>query len=137
MMLAIAHYALKAGRDVVVDRTHLAAESRSVWVTFVHGWNMNRHLHGGASPVKLIAVEFPTEDPVTHARRRFAGNDRGRDYVTWLDVANKHFRQLLAEPLNYIAEGFDECVRPQLEWTGPKRPELVRDVPLQESPDVR
>jgi hypothetical protein len=121
MMIDLAWHALMEGRDVVVDRTHLTRESRALWVETVGSWN-GRHIRPRAD---LIAVTFPVENPLTHAGRRYYSDPRGRTLDTWREVAEHHYRQWLAEPLNWPAEGFDGVVTPAFEFTGPKVPVLA------------
>jgi predicted kinase len=91
----------RAGRDVVVDRTHLTRESRRRWIDHAD-W-----IGAGAS---LVAVAFPIEPPAIHARRRTLHDPRGRPHDEWLRVAEHHHDQAQAEPLD-IAEGFAEIRR--------------------------
>ena len=93
----IAHIAITNGKDVVVDRCHLTAESRDRWVCFA-----SRFL----PRVLAVAVVFPIEDPEVHARRRFEADPRGRSYLEWLRVARHHNDQAAAEPIG-PNEGFD------------------------------
>lgn len=98
----LAHVFLAAGRDVVIDRTHLTAESRKRWVDFTRWPNF-----GPEREPAIVAVAFPVEPPEVHARRRFDFDARGRSYKDWLRVAQHHYAQQLAEPLDPRAEGFD------------------------------
>jgi predicted kinase len=100
---AIAREAIRAGRDVVVDRCHLTAESRRRWLDFANWIGL------GSS---VVAVAFPVEAPEVHARRRFEADPRGRTYDEWLFVAQHHFEQAQAEPLSED-EGFVEIIRPE------------------------
>jgi hypothetical protein len=102
MEKSIATAALNAGRDVVVDRTHLTLEARDRWVDF--GLRCTIHL---GRPVPVVAVAFPVEPPAVHARRRFEADPRGRSHEDWYMVAQHHYAQWLAEPLS-ASEGFSE-----------------------------
>lgn len=94
--------AMQAGRDVIIDRTHLTKESRARWVDYVHPfWNGSR--------IDIIAVRFPIEAPEVHASRRVSADSRGRSYEEWLRVATHHAEQAQKEPLG-DGEGFDEIV---------------------------
>jgi predicted kinase len=96
MESALVREVLAAGRDAVIDRTHLTRESRGRWVALAHG------LGAGA-----IAVVFPVESPEVHARRRFEADARGRSLDDWLAVARHHAAQAAAEPIS-VDEGFAE-----------------------------
>jgi predicted kinase len=98
MLKALARVALGHGRDLVVDRTHLTREARRVWIEFA-----------GAFGVPIVAVVFPIESPVVHARRRFSADPRGRPCEEWLEVAIYHHGQATADPIDE-SEGFDEIV---------------------------
>lgn len=93
---SLAAEAWRAGRDVVVDRTHLTRESRARWVLFAENLR-----------VPAVAVAFPVEPPGVHARRRFESDPRGRTHEEWHMVAQHHYAQWLAEPLS-ADEGFAE-----------------------------
>ncbi len=60
MERAIAVHALMAGRRVVVDRTNLTRAARDRWLELAEQMR-----------VPIVAVRFPMEDPLVHARRRF------------------------------------------------------------------
>jgi predicted kinase len=98
----LAHVFLSAGRDVVIDRTHLTRESRKRWVDFTK-WPNFAH---DRVPV-IAAVTFPIEAPEVHARRRVECDARGRSYDDWLRVAHHHYQQSVDEPLHAKDEGFD------------------------------
>jgi predicted kinase len=105
----IAEAALDAGRDVIVDRTHLTMESRKRWIEFAGHYDIL--VNFGRGPMtKVIAVVFPVEAPEVHARRRFEADPRGRSYDEWLSVARHHHEQWQANPLN-LSEGFAEIIR--------------------------
>jgi predicted kinase len=91
---------MMAGRDVIIDRTHLTRESRQRWIRFAK--SSSRALER----CSIIAVAFPICSPMTHAKRRFAVDPRGRPFEEWLQVARQHFDQTLTEPLTED-EGFD------------------------------
>jgi predicted kinase len=107
--MQIARYALgegSEGKDVIVDRTHLTRESRQRWVKLVRNWNhWCPEYH-----TKLVAVTFPIEPAHVHALRRVRSDARGRSAEDWLKVACHHADQATAEPLDWQAEGFDECL---------------------------
>jgi predicted kinase len=105
MMLHIAWRGVTAGRDVVIDRTHLTRESRRIWVAAA------RERWG----VPIVAVVFPRRSPEAHAIRRAAADLRGRSFEEWLHVARHHAGQVDAEPLDWEAEGFS-AVAMQPEW---------------------
>lgn len=94
--------ALDYGRDVVVDRTHLARESRARWVEFARWFRPPRW-----RDVRIEAVLFPIEAPEVHARRRYLHDPRGRSLDEWLAVARYHHEQAFANPLSG-EEGFDD-----------------------------
>jgi predicted kinase len=94
---SLAWAALTAGRDLVIDRTHLTRESRRRWVTWAP-------TYGPTAPV--IAVLFPRFNAEWHARRRFRADPRGRTLDDWVKVARHHEEQADAEPLDWEAEGF-------------------------------
>lgn len=96
MMVQLVHNAIVAGRDAVIDRTHLTRESRSFWLDIA--WH---------SKTPIIAVVFPILMPEVHARRRFEADARGRPYEEWLAVAEHHAAQAHAEALS-PNEGFRE-----------------------------
>lgn len=95
MMVQLACNALAAGRDVVVDRTHLTRESRQLWIDTARG-----------AQVRVIAVAFPIEPAGIHAQRRVYSDARGRTFDEWFKVAVHHEEQASAEPL-MASEGFD------------------------------
>jgi predicted kinase len=101
---ALVREALRAGRSALVDRCHLAAESRRRWLDFANWIGL------GSS---VVAVAFPVEAPEVHARRRFEADPRGRSHEEWYMVAQHHFAQHLAEPLSE-SEGFAEIIRPKV-----------------------
>jgi hypothetical protein len=108
MMTELAELALLAGRDVVIDRTHLTRESRAVWVSFRKEWDVRQGDESSQwAPVELVGVTFPTDLPERHALRRWRENNRGRTYDVWLDVTRHHAGQAAAEPFDAIGEGFD------------------------------
>lgn len=96
MMLEMARLATVAGRDVILDRTHLTRESRKLWVDAARSWQ-----------VPIVAIEFPVYDPAIHAQRRFTADPRGRSFDQWLEVARHHYGQRVSEPL-WDDEGFAE-----------------------------
>jgi len=103
---ALARIALDAGKDVVVDRTHLTKESRARWVGFADRYNARLPEFEAVT----AAVWFPRDDAETHARRRFTTDPRGRPYDEWLAVARHHEGQAEAEPLQAAGEGFDAVI---------------------------
>jgi hypothetical protein len=102
---ALVDCAFRASRDVVIDRTHLTAESRNRWVSFY--WNRFGYTNHEQHPI--IAVAFPIESPETHAIRRTEHDSRGRSYGDWLKVAAHHHEQAMQEPLSDV-EGFSEIL---------------------------
>lgn len=94
MQEAIVKAAIDAGRDVVIDRTHLTKLSRQHWISIAANWG-----------VPIVAVVFPRETPETHALRRYMCDHRGRSYEDWLQVARIHEAQAIAEPYKQD-EGF-------------------------------
>lgn len=102
---ALASEVIRAGRDAVIDRTHLTRESRRRWIDWA-----NNHDVGSC----VIAVAFPIEFYGTHAVRRYNADSRGRDYTEWLKVAYHHAQQARDEPLSE-AEGFAEIRHPSME----------------------
>lgn len=102
---ALAVEAIVAGRDLVIDRTHLTRESRARWVAFKH--NAMLPLDSWKT-LRIVAVTFPNFGPSAHARRRFESDPRGRSHEEWYAVAQHHHAQALAEPLDWQAERFDE-----------------------------
>lgn len=99
---AIARIFLAAGRDIVVDRTHLTKESRGRWIDFARNFGMVRGI-----VISVVAVVFPVVAPNLHAVRRHRADTRGRSYADWLKVATHHYEQYQAEPISND-EGFDE-----------------------------
>jgi len=106
----IAFAALNAGRDVVVDRTHLTAESRRRWIRWAADYASPNTFDGRGPLVRVVAVEFPRKIAHVHARRRYEGDPRGRTFEEWSRVALHHQEQAEKEPLS-AGEGFDEIVR--------------------------
>lgn len=100
---ALVFEAIGAIRDTVVDRTHLTRESRQRWFD----WRRNESLTFRSV---LVAVTFPIHAPSIHAERRMATDARGRPYSEWLMVAEHHYAQAQAEPLDWHAEGFDGLI---------------------------
>jgi predicted kinase len=100
MMYQIAWEGIHAGRDVVIDRTHLTADSRRYWVAAARGWM-----------VPIVAVVFPRDDVAEmHSARRFLSDARGRPLEEWDRVARHHMNQADAEPLDWESESFSGCV---------------------------
>lgn len=104
---SIAWAALNAGRDVIVDRTQLTAESRLRWIRLARNYDSLNTFDGHGPTTRVVAVAFPVEAPEVHARRRFEADPRGRSYDEWMAVALHHHSQAMAEPLSED-EGFDE-----------------------------
>jgi hypothetical protein len=98
---ALADRALRSGREVVIDRTHLTRESRKRWLEFMAHYTG----FGLVFEVDIVAVTFPILSPITHAERRFVSDPRGRPYEDWLKVAEHHYTQAMVEPLDK-SEGF-------------------------------
>lgn len=97
MMIQLAQNGIVAGRDVVIDRTHLTRESRAFWIDVARR----------SENTQIIATAFPILTPEIHARRRRDADARGRTYAEWLAVAEHHAAQAHAEPLARN-EGFRE-----------------------------
>lgn len=95
MLTDMAKHAVRANRDLIIDRTNLTREARSHWLDFA--WH---------EKIPAIAVVFPIREPAIHATRRFQSDSRGRSYEDWLKVAEHHYAQAQAEPLNWVGEGF-------------------------------
>lgn len=115
---SIAWAALSAGRDVVVDRTHLTLESRKRWINWAKpdvssGVDYDGHpLEDVENPlrcIKVVAVRFPIRTPDAHAAERFNADPRGRSAEEWYSVARHHYEQAMKEPLT-DGEGFDEII---------------------------
>jgi hypothetical protein len=104
---SLAWAALSAGRDVVVDRTHLTAESRRRWLSWASRYDSMNTFDGRGPVTGVVAVAFPVETPGVHARRRFEADPRGRSHEEWYAVAQHHYAQWLAEPLS-PDDGFAE-----------------------------
>ena len=96
MMRNLVRLALVAKRDVILDRTHLTRESRSVWLETARYCG-----------VPILAVVFPRKPAIVHARRRFHTDSRGRSFDDWAQVAAHHEGQAEAEPIG-VDEGFTE-----------------------------
>jgi hypothetical protein len=107
---SIAWAVLTAGRDVVVDRTHLTRESRNRWLNWV-SWYVSLNTFDDRGPeVPVVAVAFPIQSPFVHANRRFRNDSRGRSMEEWIDVAIQNVEQARTEPLSEH-EGFTEILR--------------------------
>ncbi len=105
---SLAWAALNAGRDVVIDRTHLTRESRTRWVRWASDTYDSLNTYDGKGPhTAVVAVVFPIVSAELHATRRFEHDHRGRSIEEWLAVARHHHAQALAEPLS-ADEGFAE-----------------------------
>lgn len=104
---ALAWRILNAGRDCIVDRTHLTRESRKRWLDWVRGYISLSTYEGRGPEVRVVAVTFPIERAEVHAHRRFESDPRGRSLSEWIGVAVHHAGQAEAEPLA-AAEGFAE-----------------------------
>lgn len=99
----LVYRALRAARDVVIDRTHLTRESRQRWIVYA------RAIRGMAiwkTPPAIVAVRFPIDAAHIHATRRLESDPRGRSFLEWHQVALHHAEQARAEPLER-SEGFD------------------------------
>lgn len=105
MEQGIAWAALCAGRDVVVDRTHLTRESRERWIKWARTFDSLQTFDGRGHTTPVDAIAFPVDSPLIHAMRRATSDDRGRSPETWLSVAQGHWRDMAKEPLS-INEGF-------------------------------
>jgi predicted kinase len=88
VMRETARLVIEAGRDVIIDRTHLDRDSRRFWLDFASVFG-----------VEIIAVCFPVKAAEIHARRRFEADARGRTYGEWLKAARHHESQWEAEPI--------------------------------------
>jgi adenylate kinase family enzyme len=109
-MLAIAMSALKNGRSVVVDRTHLTKESRAVWVNAAKKAT-RRFSNRERVAVSAVCVTFPIESPEVHAARRCGHDPRGRSYDDWVGVARHHYSQAFeGSPFDPIEEGFSRRI---------------------------
>lgn len=104
---SIAWAALAAGRDVVIDRTHLTAESRRRWILWALYYDALNTFEDQGPVTPVVAVVFPDEGPHVHAHRRFDADARGRSLTDWFMVAEHHAEQARAEPID-ISEGFAE-----------------------------
>src|SRR4051794_23618359 len=102
---SLAWHGLNAGRDVVIDRTHLTRESRRRWLDWARHYVELNTFEGKGPSVRVVAVTFPVELPAIHARRRFDADPRGRSLGEWINVAYHHAEQARAEPLSED-EGF-------------------------------
>lgn len=109
MEQSLAWAGLNAGRDVIIDRTHLTRESRKRWIDWARGYVELNTFEGKSPTVLVVAVAFPIEAPCFHANRRMS-DPRGRSYEDWLKVACHHHDQAEAEPLSGD-EGFAEIRR--------------------------
>jgi hypothetical protein len=107
---SIAWAALTAGRDVIVDRTHLTRESRKRWLDWARDYDILNNFGGQGPTTPVIAVAFPIEHAEVHAHRRFACDPRGRSLSEWIGVAVHHAGQAEAGPLSED-EGFAEIRR--------------------------
>lgn len=95
---SLVELALHAGRDVVIDRTHLTRESRTRWTQVAK-----------EMPCPIRAVVFPVTMARIHAMRRWTHAARGRAFDEWFKVAIHHAKQWEAEPIaDWQAEGFSE-----------------------------
>lgn len=92
---------LFAGRDLIIDRTHLTRAARDRWIGFATRTGMFLK-----QEIPVVAVVFPIEDPEVHALHRFTDDNRGRSYEQWLAVARHHHDQAAKEPLRPEEEGF-------------------------------
>jgi hypothetical protein len=103
----LASRALRAGRDVVIDRTHLTRESRCRWINF-RQWYRNAPDYMGRElgEAAIVAVAFPIFPAHVHATRRVEADPRGRTFLEWHKVALHHAEQARLEPLE-LSEGFD------------------------------
>jgi hypothetical protein len=104
---SIAWATLAAGRDVVIDRTHLTAESRRRWIEWASYYDALNTFEDQGPVTPVVAVVFPDEGPHVHACRRHQADARGRTFDEWLMVARHHAEQARAEPID-ISEGFAE-----------------------------
>ena len=99
---ALVRLFLAAGKDIVVDRTHLTYESRARWVNFAR-----------SEHIPIVAVVFTIEHPSVHAVRRFTHDHRRRTLEEWYDVAAMHAQQARDEPFDAEKEGFLDVIRPK------------------------
>lgn len=105
---SIAWAALTAGRDVIIDRTHLTAESRRRWVEWARHYDSLNTFEGRGPETPIVAITFPLWPAHAHATRRHHADARGRTFLEWHQVAIHHAEQAQAEPLDWQAEGFAE-----------------------------
>jgi hypothetical protein len=106
---SLAWAALNAGRDVIVDRTHLTAESRRRWVRWAADYDAMNTFEGRGPKTPVFAIDFPIGPPGEHARRRYLADPRGRPFHEWYKVACHHREQADAEPLSE-SEGFARII---------------------------
>jgi predicted kinase len=93
---SLVRHALDAGRDVVIDRTHLTLKSRARWVKFA------AYHHSFVS-----AIVFPKESLTTHASRRYKSDSRGKSSAFWHGVARSHAGKF--QPVGE-SEGFSRII---------------------------
>lgn len=109
----IAKVAFMAGKDVVIDRTHLTRESRERWINFAS----DERAFPGNAGLEIVAVAFPIRSAANHANIRWQSDPRGRGFAEWKAVAEHHAAQAEAEPISE-GEGFDRVVRLESSATG-------------------
>jgi predicted kinase len=102
---SLAWAGLCAGRDVIIDRTHLTLESRRRWITWAGNFDSMQDYEGKGYHTPVVAIVFPREPALVHARRRFETDARGRSLEEWDLVAAHHEAQAEAEPIS-DGEGF-------------------------------
>lgn len=89
-------YAHAIGRPIVIDRTSMDRKSRSRWIYLAKSLD-----------AQVVCIEFPIEDPQTHATRRYRHDSRGYTWDQWMKVATK-MQNVYQKP--ELSEGFDNIV---------------------------
>lgn len=103
MLEDLARQAIRAGRDVVVNGTHLNRATRRRWIDFANSV--------GIGP-RVRAVVFTVDvDPDWYATQLRMLDPQGRSFEEWLRITRHHAKQWAAEPIG-PAEGFTE-----ISWT--------------------
>ncbi len=87
---------LLTNTPLVIDRPSFRASTRMRYIALAKTFETT-----------VVGIEFPREDALTHATRRFESDPRGLKFEHWLECAQRHEAEW-QQPL--LSEGFDNLV---------------------------
>lgn len=89
--------ALAMGRNVVIDRPNHSIAMRRRYIGLGHSFD-----------AKVDIIMFDREEPIVHAKRRFASDSRGHTLEYWLKAIQRH--EALYDPPDQDVEHFDKIL---------------------------